>query len=298
MFPFLIAFIEPVAHAWSNTLDNLFAERFHKNLGFLVAVANVGQLVVFAPLLWFFSPTLSLPSGALWPLLLAVAVEYLYLIPYYRALRHTDTSVVAALFSLSKVFFPLLAWLSLGEVLDPFQYVGFFLIVLSSFFLTVNPNHFRLNRAVGLMLLSSLLLAASALAMRHAFTTTSVHWATFAFWALMLEGAVGIAYLLLTPRQSWTLWQSAGRRMQGLILLENMCGATGNLANIAAVSMLPVTVVKAIGATQPIFVLMYALLFRRLLPNHFKEETSGHHPTAKILIFFLMLLGILLTVAE
>lgn len=58
----------------------------------------------------------------------AVAVSFIsvfYLFPYYAALRETDTSVVAALFSLERVFVPLWAYLIVGEVVKPSQYVGF-----------------------------------------------------------------------------------------------------------------------------------------------------------------------------
>lgn len=54
---------------------------------------------------------------------MAAALEILYRLTYYIALKRMDTSVICVLFSLSKILLPVLAWLMLDEHLHTRQYL-------------------------------------------------------------------------------------------------------------------------------------------------------------------------------
>ena len=75
------------------------------------------------------------------------AIDVFYQIPYYIALRKVDTLITVALFSLGKVSVPILAYFIVGEKLSIMQYVGFGIILLSSFLLNFNRKQLKLNIA-------------------------------------------------------------------------------------------------------------------------------------------------------
>ena len=56
-------------------------------------------------------------------MLLVSLIDTFYQIPYYYAVKHVDTSIMAALFSIGKIIVPILAYFVVGEHLTSSQYV-------------------------------------------------------------------------------------------------------------------------------------------------------------------------------
>ena len=83
--------------------------------------------------------------------------------------------------------------------------------------------------------------------------------------------------------------------MQGLFALEALLSMFGNAGDILALSLLPVSVVKAISSMQPLFVTLYAKIFHRFAPHYFKENDMNLSPILKITGLLLTILGTLLT---
>ena len=120
----LAAFISPATHFLSNIFDAYIVGNLFKKVSTSIFYSNITNifglivLLMMGPVHWL--------SAEVLPYAVAVSfISVFYLFPYYAALRETDTSVVAALFSLERVFVPLWAYLIVGEVVKPSQYVGF-----------------------------------------------------------------------------------------------------------------------------------------------------------------------------
>ena len=58
-----------------------------------------------------------------------------------------------------------------------------------------------------------------------------------------------------------------------------------------AVSLGPVTLVNSVGALQPLFVLMIAVLFSHFWPHIMKEEIDRHTVALKVVAIVLMIAG-------
>jgi drug/metabolite transporter (DMT)-like permease len=109
-------------------------------------------------------------SGRFFGIALIIAIiEIGYLFPYYWSLREIDTSVVASLFSLGKVFIPLFAFFVLSERLALIQYFGFFLIIGSSAALSFDRTKLKLNRSFFFMAIVSLVLMGEAILYKYSF---------------------------------------------------------------------------------------------------------------------------------
>ena len=287
-----LAFLAPVLFGLANILDNYFVNRLFKNVTSLVFYATLLNLL-FLPFL-FFIQTPHLPAWNLIPAFIAVAlVDILYLFPYYKALQHDDTSTVSSLFSLGKVFVPLLAFLFVGEVLHPTQYLGFFILILSSALITMEPGKLKFNRSFMYMALSSLLIALETVIYKYIFT--NVNWITGFTWALLFSFFLLLPLLMLKKtRASIRAQAHVFRKTFHLFALEELLTFGGFAAITYAISVASVTIVNAIGSFQPFFVLLYALIFSRLFPTVFKEKIDRISLLKKMVFFALMISGVIL----
>lgn len=164
----LSAFSEPILHAWSNILDNYFANKIFRRLAPLIFLSSMVG-VCMLPLVWFLDAP-SLVSFKLGSILFVISViEVLYLYPYYWSLRHADTSIVASLFSLGKIFVPVLAFFLVDERLTALQYSGFFILVIANILITFDFQKMRLNKAFALMFMVSFILSLQAVLLKYTY---------------------------------------------------------------------------------------------------------------------------------
>lgn len=156
----LLAFISPISHALCNIIDNYMTSKLFTNVWTLIFYGEMVG-ILFLPLLFLFErPDLSPPLMMLPLFGLLALIEVWYLYPYYKALSHDDTSVVASLFSLGKVTVPLFAFLMVGEILTCIQYLGFALIVVASSLLTYDKwAKLKFNKSLFYMLWTSIILS-------------------------------------------------------------------------------------------------------------------------------------------
>lgn len=296
LFGVLIGFVEPVLHGWANILDNYFSNTVFPKLSVLLFFGTVLN-VVFLPIILFFNP----PHLLSYPLLAVVAViaviDIAYLFPYYWALRHTDTSIVAALFSLGKIFVPVLAYFVLGETLAPVQYLGFALIVCSAIFLTLDMKKFTLNKAVFLMTGVSLALSVQAILYKYVFDA-GVSWGSVVT-ALTLMEVVIAAIVMFSANKLADIIEDFKtiRANMKIFVAQQVLEWGGNVSSSYAVSVLPVTIAQGIASTQPLFVLVYAAIFGRNFATFFKEATHRKEMARKSFFFALTIAGTILVVA-
>lgn len=290
----IIAFVGLLFHGLANILDNYFVNKLFKNPFVLVFYSSLINLIFLPAVLLFGVP--ELPSLSLLPFYALVGLTNIfYLYPYYKALQNDDTSVVASLFSLEKLFVPILAFLIVGETLSSLQYLGFFVIVLSGAILTLN-NHekkFRLNKSFFYMALVSIILAFEGVIYKYIFN--HVDWATGFTWAIVASFVLTLPMLLVGKSRTQIIsqWSSFKNKFH-LFTIEELLTFSGSASATFATSLAPVTIVKSIDSFHPFIVLAYALLFNRLYPSLFKEKIDAKTIIKKILLFFVMILGVVL----
>ena len=142
-------------HSLSCIIDAHFSNSIFNKTTSLIFYATITNIIIIPFLFLFGTPTL--PS--LTVIFIVGAIDVFYQIPYYIALRKVDTLITVALFSLGEVSVPILAYFIVGEKLSIMQYVGFGIILLSSFLLNFNRKQLKLNIAFFLMLIMSLALS-------------------------------------------------------------------------------------------------------------------------------------------
>ena len=291
----VIAFFEPVFHGGCNIIDHFLSAKVFPRLTTLVFFGKAITLL-FLPIVWYLSPPAQLS-----PLLLALVfgiacIEVLYNFPYYYALRVIDTSIVASLFSIGKIFVPILAYVVVGERLLPIQYFGFLLISVAALALTFDRARLRLNGAFFLMGFVSLILAVETIMYKYAFTH-GASWGSVIVPMTLFEFCI-IAFAYTATGGVRTLHTDLGtvRASWKLFFWNEFFGWLGNMGDSFGVSVLPATVARAIGSTQPIFTLLYASLFKRKHPEVFREQL-GTRAVVKLSWFSVIIVGVVLVVA-
>ena len=285
------AALQPFFHGAANIIDQFLANRHMPEPWTLIFYTSFFNLLFLPVIILIDAP--SWPTASQWPVLILLGLTgFAYLFPYYRSLQTADTSVVASLFSLGRIFVPLLAFLFVGESLTNAQYVGFVCIVIASALITFHPSRFRFNVALGYMTLASIIIALEAVAVKYLFNT-SMSWGTLAAFASVFTFLAAMP-LLLVPRIRKSIRSSRRGFLSALPLfaLEETFTFAGPASAIYAISLAPVTYIITVESFQPVVVLLYALFFKRFLPRSFKEELNARALLVKIPLFAVMILGI------
>ncbi|MDE2188792.1 MAG: EamA family transporter [Patescibacteria group bacterium] len=276
----LIAFISPILHAFANILDNYLTNKLFKSV-WTMAFFSAFFAVVFLPLT-FFIQIPGIPPVHLLPFFFIIGlIEVFYLFPYYKALQDDDTSVVSSLFSIGKIFVPVFAFLLVGEILRPAQYLGFIVIIFASAALTLN-NHgkFRFNKSLVYMLACSFMLSLEAVIYKYLFE--SVSWSTGFVWTTIITFLIAATFLLI-PKLSKDIRNQVRNFKDSarIFTFEELLTFSGAVTSTYVISLVPVTLEKSIDSFQPFFVLLYAIVLQRLYPRLFKERIDGRSVSKK-----------------
>ncbi len=291
----LYAFIAPAAYGVAEVLDNFLANRIFKHPLTLAFFSAVFNLVVVA-VLFIVSPPI-LPPLATLPIFLSLGfINFAYLYPYYRGLQSDDTSVVAALFGLGRIFIPILAFFIVDEVLTIPQYIGVMFILFASIAVSLKKEHAKLlfSKSFWYIGLAAFLLSFEGVLLKYLFNQGVQYSAA-------VGGEILMATLFTLPllgfkkvREDISLRWRLFLREVPVFTVEEGLTFVAFASEAYAIDMAKVTLVKAIGMFIPFFVLFYGKMLKTKFPLIFKEHTENEVIIKKVLTFSLMIVGLIL----
>lgn len=299
MFALLIAFIAPMLHAVSNILDARVSNFLFKTNASTIFYLGITNLFVLPFLVLFGGFDVLKIHPQMLPILFVVALfEILYQIPYFKALKRIDTSVVGAMFSLGKILLPVFAYIIVGEKLYFWQYVGFFIIIAATLFLNLKKKVvFQINFAFYLMIIASLMITLNTIFSKKALL--EMNWLSFSFYYIILAD-IFLFLALLYPSFLKMVKKDfhVFKQNFGLLMLMEVVDRAAVLTGIFALSLLPVMVRAGISSTTPIFVLLYSVILYKIFGSRFKENLNKKEMIKKLICFFFIIIGVVLTVYE
>lgn len=287
IFTLIAAFFFTIA----NMIDNYFANHIFKNTHVLIFYVSLLNLL-FIPIVFLFQIP-ELPTLAQLPLLIILGLENtLYLYPYYKALQSDDTSTVVSLFSIGKMFVPLLAFFIVGEILTSIQYVGFAIIILASTFLTWKGK-IQFNKSLGYMIMTSLLIAIGIVTYKYLYTTAT--WSTGFVWATIFSFLVALPLLLIsTIRKQINVQFPQFKKNIKLFVAEEFVTFLGLATFTYALTLQKVSIVEAVVSIQPFIVIVITIIARQYWPTIFKEDITAKVLAKKSILFIIMIVGVYL----
>lgn len=289
------ALLSCASYAIAEELDNFFVNRKFKSPIAMVFYSSLFNAVYVLALYVFLKPVLPpLRTLPFFIFLGVVNVGYLY--PYYKGLQDDDTSVAISFLALERIMVPILAFLLVGEVLYPVQYVGIMVIIASVVLLGLHHSRtrFRLSKGVWHIAWASLFLAFEAIFLKLLFDQ-----------GVAVSTAVGgEALASLFFGLSVALWASVRREIgrhfgKFLAVLptyfaEELFTFLGLFFEGSAISRTSVSVAKAVTMASPFFLVLYAEAGARFFPDFFKEDLRKGRMMKKIVLFAILLVGIAL----
>ncbi len=292
---FIFALIAPALYAVAEATDDFFVNKRFKHPVTLVFFSSLFNLVYIPILIFFKSPEFP-PIHTIPIFILLGFVNAAYLYPYYKGLQTDDASVAISFLAIERVMIPVLAFMLVGEILEPIQYVGIFLIIVSVVALGLHHRKSKLKFSKGVWYMTA---AAFFLALEGVILKVLFQQGVSVSTALTGEMSVSLVFgmsLLLwgTMRKQIKYEIPTFIKLAPLFLVEELFTFLGLLTEAYAISLTSVSIVKGITMTSPFFLLIYAWLGGGIFPTFFKEDMHRKKIIHKLVLFAILILGIIL----
>ncbi len=291
------AFLAPALYAVGEILDEYLSNRIFKRVIPIVFLALLLNFL-FVPVLFLIQKPVMPSFNLIWPLIGVGLTNLLYLFPYYKSLKIEDTSIVSAFFSIGKIIIPIFAFVFIGEVLQFREYLGIGVIIIGNVLLAfhMKSGKILLSKAFYLIIIASTILAIDGILYKYMFDQ-GINWSTAIGGQLLISGILGCAFLLINPVTRKQILAEMGQYRKSSIKLfftEELFTFLALGAEAFAISLAPVSLVKGIGMSIPIFVLVYTVIVKKYNPKAFREDTKKGVVIKKVIIFGLIILGLIL----
>ncbi|MFZ2072362.1 MAG: EamA family transporter [Minisyncoccia bacterium] len=257
-----------------------------------IVIANGFVLIPILPIMFFILRPEAITKPQFFILLIISTVEFFYQFPYYSALRHADTSVIASLFSIGKILIPIFAYFIVGEKLSLLQYIGFIIIVLCSFAVTFKKVSLKPSKALLYMIPVVIILAFSSTLSKYGLN--QIEWKTFYFYKYALSAPFYFfTFFIIKSARSEVIsfLKSPFKKSYAPLYVQNIATWVSGIFSTLALSLLPITIVKAFGSFHALIVHFIASKGSKKLGVDNAEKLSKN----RILLFILIGIGVFLT---
>jgi len=279
---FLIGILAPFLWAITNYIDKFIVEKYYKGI-------KIGYIILSFTLLYaLLSPVAYLLSDGVsgfsaFEILMLIASSTLgiiALLPYMKALKARDTSMIIPVFQIIPIFVLFLGIIFLNETVIIAQFILGLLIILCaigiSIDLTQGERAFRIDsKTLILMFISCFIYALSNL-------TFKVGAGEHDFWAAVfwLEIGYGLQFIFVfiffrkARIESLELIKQFKGKLVYISIINTVLDALARIVfNFALVSA-PLFVASIINSFQPVFVFLMGILLTLMVPTWIKEDLS------------------------
>ena len=279
---FYFALLSSVLISGVNIIDKILISDYKIPPLVYVLVISATSLMPLVTLAFFHLTPL--PLGIFAFTILVGFVRIYYTLPYFKALMVEEVSRVIPLLQLTPVFVLILSSLILREALRPQDYVAFGLLVLGGTLFAIRlTKGIRISLAFYLMILSSFLLALYSVALKYLFSVQDFY--TIFIWVQIAGFITFFQFIPLRPFRSSliTTYKMTSRKIGIIIVAEQAVAYVAVFAYNYAIAHGPITLISSVGATQPLFVLLFATILSYRFPRVLREELTKMDVALKVL---------------
>lgn len=287
---FYVALLSPALFAVVNILDDNLLRSVYRTPFFGAIVSGLFSLL---PLISLFFVTITIPPLPI--LLLCLLIGFLtvsYYLFYFKGLSLDAPSIVISLFNMSPAFVPFLAYVFLHETLEVNEYIGFIVILLASVGISViEIKKLKFSPALYPIAFASFMYAIIAILQKYIYSFVDF-WSGYIFISIGLGlGAIFYMVFFKEGRAFPKEFKRIFKKWIFIFVIVELIGISAELSINYAISQGPVSLVKVIEGIQPMYVLLFAILFFPFFPKYFREATHGNI-AKKIFFMGLMLVGL------
>jgi drug/metabolite transporter (DMT)-like permease len=287
----LVALLPPLLFATTNLIDAKLMRDYEA--GPLMAISGFFNLFV-AILLWGYIQIqgITFSLNDIFPLVLNGIFYIVGSWIYLNVLKTEESSRVVPFFQTIPIYGLIGAYLIIGERLEPIEILGIFILVLGGLLLSIKDGVVRKKMAL-MMILSSGFIALNDVIFAQFGRESAVVVVLFAD----IAGKALFGLSILFNKQHRQGFVAGLRNKFFLQSTNELLFITGDLIFDWAKVIAPVAIVQAMASTQPLFLLILAMIATRFFPSIHKEDFSGFLKWQKILgVLVVVVGGILLSV--
>lgn len=295
----LFALVSPILLTLVNHLDKYLIEKYFNDggVGALMIFSSLAGILVL-PLAFVFSSENIFGITLNFTIILIIIgiLSALAVFAYLFALKDEEATVVVPFYQTIPIFSGILGYFFLGEIITLPQIVGMLIILSGSVILSLefdDENNFKFKtKTVVLMLISSFIFAVNAVIFKK-IALESSFW-TSIFWenmGLVITGLFIFVFFRNHRKQFlWVFKKNKGKIMTFNIINEVLV-LTGNISLQYALILAPVALVLLVDSYQPIFVLIWTIVFYFLFPKIFREKVEKKHIVKNATSILIICLG-------
>lgn len=292
---FYIALLVPFLYALTNLFDDNKLQFVFEGPFMSTALAGIFGLLPILSLLFLRTHNIPLAYSSL--AVLAGILTTTYFFFYFRALQLEQPSVVIAMFSLVPATIPFLAHFFLHENLSAWEIVGFIIVLIASLALTATDiKKFQFSKALLPALIVVVLLDIISLLTKHVYQHVQFYPAYMYFSVGVGIGGIVFLVLMYTHKRSKDLrkLKISIKKVIPILIVSEALAVGADFSLNLAISRGPVSLVRVIEGTQPMYVLIIALLLYPLAPKFFREAAAGGSKLIKLSLMGVIIVGLVL----
>ena len=261
-----------------------------------MVITKPGGTGILALVIWGFKGVHQLDMFQVGVLLTSGVFCLFYILPYLQALQIDDATLVVPLMQLAPLYILFFSTFFLSEPLTPLQLMGFGLILISSLILSAEKfslKIFKLRKSFWLMSLAMLMYAGIGLLFRYVVRENDF-WTTVFYQnlgALMASIPLGV-YMYKKSNLAKNLLRH--KPVLGFIFLSNIIAAGAILSQSVALTTTSAPRVYIIEGTQPIIMLVMAVISSLWFPGIMKEDLAKETLGRKIFFSLIIFAGLFL----
>lgn len=288
---FYLALFVPLLFAVVNLIDDNLLQFVYKSRYIATVMAGVSGTLPLLSL--FFLDFNNIPTNLALLSMLSGSLAVGFYFFYFKSLQLDSPSVVVALFSLVPATIPFLAYFIVDEKLGLQQIVGFSIVLLASLGLAVSDvRNFKFSKALIPAVIAVIFMDAEAIINKYVYNNADFYPA-YMYFSLGMGITAFLFYFVRFSDNNQALIR-IGKKFKRLIPILIFVELLGLLAEFLlnlAISKGPVSLVKVIEGSQPMFVLLIALLLYPFAPKFFREAEDSK-PVLKFALMAVIIVGL------
>jgi len=239
---------------------------------------------------------LKIPSASVLIAALSAGFLFIYAVyPYFKSLTFEEVSRVVPLWQTIPLFVLILEFVFIKEKLSVNNYIAFSLLLLGGILISVKrvKGFFKVSKAFYWMLSSSFLLGIIYI-LRKYIMLNHFYWDNVILLSIgTLTGAFSLLFFKNIRKEFLNVFYSVNNKIRFTVIGTQILNGVATLSNNYALVIAPASLVSVSSSVlQPFFVLIYAILLSKFLPNLLKEEVNKKILLNKIIAIVLMSLGL------
>ena len=299
MYWIMLALVSPILLTLVNHLDKYLLEKYFKDggVGALMIFSSLAGVLVL-PFAAFFSSenVFEMPLYFIILLIIVGILSTLAVFAYLFALEDEEATVVVPFYQTIPIFSGIMGYFFLGEIITTLQIIGMLVIIFGSVILSLEideVNNFKFKtKSVILMLISSFLFAINAIIFKK-IALESSFWAAI-FWENLGLFITGLfVFIFFKNYRKLFLWVFKENK-KNVVMFNVICEILVLIGNVSlqyALILAPVVLVLMVDSYQPIFVLIWAIIFYFLFPKIFREKIDKKNLIKKVVSILIISLG-------